>query len=132
MLPFFRIGRNYNIEPEELFNLYIELGSLKKVVANLAGRGIVSEKTGEPFKTLVISKMIWTWIIQDYKYPYKIIKDKGYNVSEKYWEQFCVSKAYSFFVTANHNKERYYAWIDKNKLDPKYKEYKRQKPFKDL
>lgn len=128
MLTFLKYWGHINIDPEEIWNLLIELGSFAKVSANLSGRGIVNLKNGEPFTSFVLQRTTWRWLILNSDKAYKVLKEKVPSVTEEYWEQFLVSKAYSIFITVNHNRKHFQEWCKQMDLE-KYADYRKSKYF---
>ena len=129
MLSFLKVSKHYNIDPEEVWNLIIELGSFSKVSLNLANRGILNQKNSLPFTTFILQRAVWRWIVDNPDKAYEILKSKVPDLTEEYWEQFIVSKAYTVHITINHSRERFENWLKERKLE-KYLDYRKSRYFR--
>jgi len=130
MLSFLKVSKHYNIDPEEVWNLIIDLGSFDKVAKNLFSRGIINQKNGKPFTNAILQRVAWRWIIENPDRAYEIIHAKVPDMGTEYWEQFLVSKAFTVFVTIRHNRKQFETWLVDRGLDIKYVEYRKSKYFR--
>jgi hypothetical protein len=128
MLGAITVSPHYNLDGEKLWDLYIQLHSLEKVVTNLADQGIINEKTGRPYKSYVLNRVIWKWVTSNPDKALERMKEKYPDVSYAYWEQFLVAKAYTVFVTIKHSRRSFENWIKEHNLE-KYVDYRKSPYF---
>lgn len=116
------------VDPEEVWNMLIQLGSFDKVSKNLAGRGIVNPKTNQPIHVKTLSTITWTWVVTEPERAFEMLKVKYPNTSDEYWEQFLVAKAFGVYVTRSHSRRYFIKWLEEHKLE-KYKDYRKSPYF---
>ena len=75
-MPLFRSGNMGQLNQEECFRLWIELGTLKKVRQVLYDRGVRSKPSGKMFVTNSIRVAALTWLIYHPDEAYKLISEK--------------------------------------------------------
>ena len=127
---FIRVGRNFDLDGEETYRLLIELGTFPKVVGNLAQQGKINGKTGKPYNKSTVQYTTWNWVLINPDYAYKILLESGAEVTEEYWRQFLVQKAFTRFVNIGHSRKRFVRWLKDHDLE-EFSNYRKPKYFED-
>jgi len=117
---------NINIRNKDIYTLWLKLGSLEKVSLHLESQGKVSQKTGKKYGSVTLSRYAWRYVLANPEEAYQLVIENGDNIPPDYWEQLLVRRAYTQYVTMNHNRLAFYNWLENNGLE-KYKDYRSQK-----
>lgn len=124
MIGFLQTGKHFNIDDEKVWELVLELGTFEKVGSHLYSQGIKNEKNGKPLSKHILSIRTWRWVLDNPEKSLEMLRKKEPDVSDVYWEQFLVSKAYSIFVALQHNRDHFEEWLKERGLS-KYSGYKK-------
>ncbi len=92
---------NQFVSNKEIFDLWIELGSLNKVGRNLAGRGIINKYTGKPLVATALWERAMRWVLynpDEAKVIYEIKMER--KIPQEQWERWLVKKACKVFDDA--------------------------------
>ena len=105
------------ISDSEIFYLWIELGSITKVVRNLANRGIINKRTGKPLHYTCIWDHGMKWVVENPENARIIYEAKlERKFTDEQWNRWIVKKALKVFDDSHaqlkdwikrHGMERY-------------------------
>ena len=92
---------NQFVSNKEIFDLWIELGTLTKVERNLAGRGIINKYTGKPLVYTSVWERAMRWVLYNPDEAKVIYETKlQRELSQEQWERWLVKKALKIFDDA--------------------------------
>lgn len=96
---------------KEYFELWKELGTLKKVSNHLRLAAEVNPNTGQPFSEMTIRVAAYRYVIE-FPEEAKETFDTEYGrvLSQKEWEEFLVNKAMSVYDTST---DKLKSWIER-------------------
>jgi hypothetical protein len=106
---------------EFYFKLWMELGSLAKVVNHLTASGIVNPKSGKPIHSNTVWFRIMKWVIENPTDPdvrAAFEKENGRLIGDDEWELFLCKSAIHVCFTS---KTRLRGWIERHNME-KYKD----------
>lgn len=97
---------------KEYFMLWVELGTIRRVINHLTLNGEINPRTGKPFSDSAIHRVAMTWVIEnpDEAKPY-YDKWAGVEVDQKIWEEFIVGKALLVYDTS---RQRFAEWVSRH------------------
>ena len=127
-MPIFSRYENENISNRDIFYLWLRLGTLNKISLYLEKQGIISISTGKRYNNITLSRHSWRYILDNPEEAYQEVLKSGNDMSEEYWEQLLVRRAYAIYVSVGKNRQKFYDWLEKNNLE-KYKDYKSKAEF---
>jgi len=107
------MGRKKRLIDDELcFRLWVELGSLRKVVMRMEQEGIINPVSGKPFSEPGVQTAALRWICEHPEKARKVFIEMGDEFAEDdtRWHEFLVQKAMRVWTGYN----AYRAWIRKN------------------
>src|SRR5574342_42910 len=89
------------ISNKEIFKLWIELGSITKVVRNLTGRGIINKFTGKPLWYTSVWEHAIRWVLENQKEAKAIYEERlGREFTDEQWDRWLFKKALKVFDDA--------------------------------
>jgi len=103
------------IPEKETFDLYLELNSMAKVVANYARRGLMSSRTGSYYNIGSVRLTCYRYIIEHPEYCREKLIARGEEWAEKddKWFDYIVRKAW---VLKNSSPKKFCEWMHDTKL----------------
>lgn len=99
------------LDDKECFDLWVELGTLKKVGQELVRRGKASPTTGKAYTGTIISKHALRWVLENQEEARQIYLDEGSTLTDEQWERWLVEKATTVFHFSPKN---FFRWIERN------------------
>ena len=108
-------------EGKTIFRMWSELGSLYNVSRKLFSDGV--SYNGKPIDIHRLSRASWRYALDNPAEALSILREKN-TVSDEYWEQLMVRKAYMMLVTYHKSREGFNDWLRKNGFYDKYKDYR--------
>lgn len=127
--------RHTGLTDKECFLMWVETGSLRKVVITLERKGVTNKNTGKPFSyetiRLAAKRYILTHPDEARPIILKAWEDDEVEISDDDWNEYLVKMAASVFGSVSkpmfmnwikeHGFERYdYIYADQFGLTPKY------------
>lgn len=99
-----------NMDNEECFKLWAELGSLEKVGLELQRRGKFNTKTGKPFTNASISLRAHKWVFNHPDEAKIYYINAGSTLTDEQWERWMVEKAMYVY---KFSPRQFFRWIEK-------------------
>lgn len=90
------------VSDKEIFDLWIELGSITKVLRNLTNRGIISRFTGKPLEYSAVWRRAMLWVIEnpeDARIIYEAKLERKF--TDEQWNRWLTKKALKVFGSSN-------------------------------
>lgn len=108
------------IDDKESFMLWVELGSLKKVLGHYTERGIINPNTMLPLSEMAVWTSAMRYVLANpaEARPY-YNAESGIDLSDEEWEEWMIKKAFQVY---NNSKSRVIKWAQRNGLFDKYYE----------
>jgi hypothetical protein len=107
---------------ENYFKMWMELGSLGRVINQLTQSGVVNPASGKPIHQNTVWRMIFKWIIENPTTPgvkEAFEKSNGRLIGQDEWELFLCKEA--IHVCGSTSRARLRGWIRRHKME-KYKD----------
>ena len=114
-----------NFDAEQLFSLYLNLSSFRKVLYHLESIGVVNPYTGTGYTKETVARTMWKWVLDNPQESLDTLRKYGGEITDQDWEDFLVEKAYSIYVRITNSRKRFEKWLRKNNLYDKHKDYGR-------
>lgn len=108
-------------EGRTVFRMWSELGSLYNVSRKLYSDGV--SYNGKPIDIHRLSRSAWRYALDYPDEALAVLREKN-TVSDEYWEQLMVRKAFMMYVTYHKSREGFNEWLKKNGYYEKYKDYR--------
>lgn len=106
------------LDDKESFLLWVELGSVKRVLGHYNEKGIINPRTSLPFSEMAIwvSAMRYVLAHPEEARPY-YDQERGIPYSDEEWEDFLLKRVFQVY---NYSKSRTLKWAKRNNLFDKY------------
>jgi len=112
------------LDAEECFKLWVELGTLKKVVMELTRRGQINKITGKPYGIMTVSNRAHRWVLENSEEARSYYIEAGTIMNEEQFDRWMITKA----MTSYHKSpNRFFRWIEM--MDFEKYEYVYEKRF---
>jgi len=109
------ISKGYSkLDDKECFDLWVELGTLKKVGMELVRRGKASPTTGKAYTGTIISKHASRWAIENPEEAREIFIQQGSTLTQEQWERWMVERATTVYHFSPNN---FFRWIERNDFE---------------
>lgn len=106
------------LDDKESFLLWVELGSVSKVLGHYNERGLINPRTSLPFSEMAIwmSAMRYVLAHPEEAKPY-YEAERGSPYPEDEWEEFLIKRVFQVY---NYSKSRTLKWAKRNNLYDKH------------
>jgi len=115
--------RKKQLNEKQCFDLWLDLGSLKKVSKKITREGQINENTGEPFTLEGIRKSALRYLIYRPEDARVRMEEADpfspYLQSDREWHKFLVERAFTVFSSLSDN-DRIYRWAEENGVPKQY------------
>lgn len=122
------LGPRKELDYEECYRLWTELGTLEKVSQHLASNGKLSKRTGRPFAPGAIRHAAYRWMQEHPGETYKELREAGGFIwSEEEWEKYLIRQ----MMKSGIGFQGFHDWIERHnfqKYEDIYKDYFSTKP----
>lgn len=108
-------SKTSNLDPKEVFMLWIELDTLEKVSFRLASKNIVNPRTKNPYTKMALYYSAMKWILENSDEARKYYQDYNaeYSYDDDIWNEWLIRKAIYIYK----NKSRIVLWLRRMGLD---------------
>jgi len=115
------INRSFNLEDKEkiCFDLWLELGSIKKVREEFLRRGWINAKSVPP-TGVSITRWAWVWALENPDEAFEEVKKLNLNFNKEEWIALLFERAKGYYLITS--RKRFYDWID-NQGFQEYRQY---------
>jgi len=106
------------LDDKESFLLWVELGSINKVLGHYNERGIINPRTASPFSEMAVWMSAMRYVLANPEEARPFYDtERGAPYSDEEWEDFLIRRVFQVY---NYSKSRTLKWAKKNNLFDKY------------